>query len=209
MNPYLAAVVVVNVSPAHNNGNPLAPGVITALLPDGKVNVRVWYDAPTHHLHPRPDHLTEVTIHDTTDPVAANRQGLYGAFWPNSPLHTEMEKLMAAQDDINAATAAITGLLTDIQAKVADATTQIGTLGTDLTAIQQQIASGQPVDTSALNTAAGSVASVQASLDSMGAALDTAVQNVTAVASPAAVPAEPPAGTGTGTVAAGDSGSAQ
>ena len=115
------------------------------------------------------------------------------------------EKIMAAQDDINAAVTAVTGLLTDVGAKLADANTQLATLATDLTAIQAQIANGQPVNTAALNTAVGNVAAVQASLDSTSAALDAAVANVTAVASPPApaAPAAPAA-----PVSAGDTGSA-
>ena len=102
---------------------------------------------------------------------------------------------MTAQDDINNAVTVVTGLLSDIQARVTDANTQLGTLATDLTAIQQQIAAGQPVSTAALDTVVGNVAAVQASLDSMGAALDTGVANVTAVAvPPAPAPAPAPAG---------------
>jgi peptidoglycan hydrolase CwlO-like protein len=111
-----------------------------------------------------------------------------------------MTELSQAQTDINTAVEVVTGLLTDVGDKLADVNTQLGTLATDLLAIQQQIANGQPVDTSALNTMVGNVAAVQASLDSTSAALDTAVANVTAVASPPApaVPAEPVAGGDTG-----------
>ena len=81
---------------------------------------------------------------------------------------------MAAQDDINAAVTAIHGLLSDVAAQVA-------TLGTDITAIQTEIANLQAggVDTSALDTAVASIAATQASLD-------TAVQNVSAIATPPA-----------------------
>ena len=65
---------------------------------------------------------------------------------------------MTAQDDINNAVTVVTGLLSDIQARVTDANTQLGTLATDLTAIQQQIAAGQPVSTAALDTVVGNVA---------------------------------------------------
>lgn len=79
---------------------------------------------------------------------------------------------MAAQDDINAAVASVTALLSDISA-------QNVTIGTDLTAIQAQLAAGQPVDTSALDSAVANVQSVQA-------ALDQAVAAVSAVAAPPA-----------------------
>src|ERR1700758_1156470 len=156
--PYLGAPVLVNVDAAHNNGSPVAPGRITALRPDGRVNVRVFYDTAPHLLSRHaPEHLAGVAFHDTTDPAAANRLGQYGAFWPDGPdlaaILYNQEIIMAAQDDINAAVTAVTGLLSDVSAKVTDVTAQVATLGTDLTAIQAQIAAGQPVDTSALNTA--------------------------------------------------------
>ena len=80
---------------------------------------------------------------------------------------------MSAQDDINAAVAAVGNLLTDIGAQVTQ-------LGTDVTAIQAEIASlqGQGVDTSALNTLVSSVAATQASLDN-------SVSSATALVPPA------------------------
>ena len=81
-----------------------------------------------------------------------------------------LDKIMAAQDDINAAVTAVTGLLTDIQGQVA-------TLATDLQQIQALLASGQTVDTSALDAAVANVAGIQS-------ALDSGVSAVTAVASP-------------------------
>lgn len=81
-------------------------------------------------------------------------------------------KIMAAQDDINAATAEFTTLLGDLQ-------TQTASLVTDLTALQTTIASGQPVDTSALDAAVASAAGVQQ-------ALDTAVGSINTTATPPA-----------------------
>jgi hypothetical protein len=205
--PYLAATVVVNVAPAHNNGSTLAPAIITAIRPDGKLNVRVLYDAPSHSLvHPHADHITEVVFHDTDDPEAANRQGLYGAFWPQSGIATildNQEKIMAAQDDITAAATAIT-----------DAANTMSTVATDLQAVQANIqaeiaalnaqiaAAGAPVDTTALNTAVEGLAAPVAALQ----AADTALDGLETPAAPA--PAAPASGTAGSTVSAGDTGTA-
>lgn len=90
-------------------------------------------------------------------------------------IEQKADRIMTAQDDINNAVIAVTGLLTDISAQVAQ-------LGTDLTAIQQELASGQPVSTTALDSAVQQVSAAQA-------ALDTAVASITGLA-----PAAPPAG---------------
>jgi len=87
-------------------------------------------------------------------------------------------ELMAAQDDINAATQAFQGVLTDLQAQAA-------TLVTDLAEIQAAVAAGQPVDTSALNAVVANAQAVQS-------ALDTAVANIDAEAASVTPPAPQP-----------------
>ena len=122
MNPYQGATVLVNVDAAHNTGQPLAPAIVTAVNGDGTVNARVLYDAEPPAAfghHHRPEHLASVTFYDTADAGEANKAGLYGAFWPDAPqqqeiatILTNQEKIMAAQDDITAAAAAITSAST-------------------------------------------------------------------------------------------------
>jgi hypothetical protein len=85
-------------------------------------------------------------------------------------LDKRLEKIMASQDDVNAAVTAIQGLLTDLSA-------QTSTILTDVTAVQSQIGSGQAVDTSALDSAVSGIQSVQT-------ALDSAVSNLTTIAEP-------------------------
>ncbi len=85
-----------------------------------------------------------------------------------------MTEVSQQQTDINNAVAAITGMLTDIKAQNAQ-------LATDLANLQAQLASGQPVDTSALDSA---VAQVQATQT----ALDTAVQSITNLAPGSSTP---------------------
>jgi hypothetical protein len=79
---------------------------------------------------------------------------------------------MSAQDDINAAVTAVTGLFTDLQAQVTQLATDVNELGA-------LIQSGQPVDTSALNNITATVAGVQATVDN-------AVSSVTALTPPPA-----------------------
>jgi hypothetical protein len=90
-------------------------------------------------------------------------------------INAKLGVLLTAQDDINAAQAAITALLTDIQAQVA-------TLATDLTAIQAELAAGGQVSTTALDSAVGQIGAVEAALD----------QGVAAVTTAATPPATPP-----------------
>ena len=219
MNPYQGATVLVNVDAAHNNGQPLAPAVVTAVNGDGTVNVRVLYDAePTApawgHRHQQ-EYLARVTFYDTADAGEANKAGLYGAFWPDAPqqqeiatILTNQEKIMATQDDITAAAAAIT-----------NASTVISTVATDLGNVQSLItgtlaafqAANPAVDTSALNTAVGALNAPLAALQAADSALDTAASAAaSAVTTTPAVPAAPAAvaGTAGSTVNAGDAGSA-
>jgi hypothetical protein len=217
VNPYLGAVVVVNVDAAHNNGQPHAPALVTAVNPDGTVNVRVSYDAPPPEFsHRHREHLTGIAFHDTADPAAANVRGLYGAFWPQSPLQQEIatilenqEIIMAAQDDITAAAAAITNASTVISTVTAD----LGTVQTEiqnaLTAFQ---ADNPAVDTTALNTAVAGLSEPLSALQAADTALDTAASSAASAAgtgTPApAEPADPASGTAGSTVNAGDTGSA-
>jgi 3-methyladenine DNA glycosylase/8-oxoguanine DNA glycosylase len=90
-------------------------------------------------------------------------------------IETKLGGIMTAQDDINAAVAAVQGLATDIA-------TQVAQLGTDVTAIRAELTTlqGQGVDTSALNTLVSSIASTQSSLDTAV----TSVGNLVPVATP-------------------------
>jgi hypothetical protein len=213
-NPYQGAVVLVNVDAAHNNGQPLAPALVTAVNGDGTVNVRVQYDAepaPAFGHRNRPEHLPGVTFYDTADAGEANKAGLYGAFWPQAPsqdlteIHQEMEKIMAAQDDITAAVQAINTAVASVGAVATDLNTAAANIQAEITALNAQItaAGGTPVDTTALNTAVSALNAAVAPLQQAQAAVD-------ALETPAA-PAEPPApaeGTAGSTVNAGDGGSA-
>ena len=134
MNPYLGAVVLVNVNAAHNGGGPVAPGVITRLNEDGTVNVAVVYDAdPAGFLHHRPATVTSAVFHDTTDPAVANKAGLYGAFWPASTIQAEIDELMADQEKLMSEQA-------DFQADVAALGSFLTGLTAQLTAIQAALA---------------------------------------------------------------------
>lgn len=89
----------------------------------------------------------------------------------------KVEKLMTSQQDVDAAVTAVQGLLTDVQ-------TQVTAIATDVTAIQQLLANGQTVDTTALDSVVATVQGVQSSLDQ-------GVSQLNALANPA--PATPPA----------------
>lgn len=93
---------------------------------------------------------------------------------------------MTAQDDINAAAVAIQAVATDLATNLATFSTQLDTLTNVLTLIQQEMSAlrGMGVDTSALNTAVGTLNT---------AALDTAMQGlVTAVANAQALTTSQP-----------------
>lgn len=81
---------------------------------------------------------------------------------------------MTAQDDVNAAVTAISGVTTDLA-------TTVGNIQTEIANLNAQIAAGggTPVDTSALDTAVTALQQAQASVD----ALET----------PATPPVTPPA----------------
>jgi len=90
-------------------------------------------------------------------------------------VNLKLDVLMSQQDAIDSDVQAIAAALTAVQGDAA-------TLVTDVQAITAKIATGQPVDTSALDALVASAQSVQA-------AIDTATAQVTALA-----PAAPPAG---------------
>jgi hypothetical protein len=69
-----------------------------------------------------------------------------------------LEKIMSAQTDINSAVTAIQNLLTDVSGNVT-------TILADVKALQAALASGQTVDTTALDAAVADIAAVQSSLD--------------------------------------------
>jgi hypothetical protein len=84
-------------------------------------------------------------------------------------LNRKLEKIMAAQDDINAAGQAIIGLLTDMQADIAE-------IGNGVTAIQAALAAmPAAVDTTALDAAVAQIAQAQASLDASAASVANVV----------------------------------
>jgi hypothetical protein len=208
--PYLGAVVLVNVDAAHNNGSPVAPALVTHVGGDGSVNVRVLYDGPPSHLHPlgerhRPEWLTGVAFHDTTDPAVANRHGLYGAFWPAAPAQAAAsdieERIMALQDEINTAAATLVTATNTISQVAAD----LGTVKSDIAAALASFQADNPAaDTSGLNAAVAGIAGPLAALQAADTALGAAVPAPAAPAEPA--PAEPAAPAET--VSAGDTGSA-
>lgn len=209
--PYPGALVLVNVDAAHNGGSPHAPAVVTAVRPDGRVNVRVTYDGPPSDQYPgarhRPEYLTGVEFHDTADPAAANRHGQYGAFWPPGLMlaaailqnqETIMSELSQQQSDVNAAAATLTSAATTISTVASDLGNVLSSINAELASLNAQIAAlGTPVDTSALDTAVAGLAAPLAALQAADAALD-AIETPAATTTPA--PAAP--------VASGDSGSA-
>lgn len=94
-------------------------------------------------------------------------------------LERKVNQIMSEAADIANAVTVVTNLLNDVSS-------DNQTILADITAIQDQIANGQPVDTSALDAVIAKVSNVQSGLDS-------AVENLSNVASP------PASGTGTST----------
>jgi hypothetical protein len=92
-----------------------------------------------------------------------------------SALSTKVSKFMAAQDDINAATTALSGVVTDL-------TSTVQQLANEFAALQN--AAGVPVDVKPLEAIVVNLQNVQASIDAL------AVAN--APAAPADPPADPP-----------------
>lgn len=88
-------------------------------------------------------------------------------------IERKLDQIMTAQDDINAAVATVTALLTDLQAQTAQLATDLQTLTTEL--------QGQGVDTTALNQVTSQVAGIQQALD----------QGVTAITNLATPPPPP------------------
>ena len=74
-------------------------------------------------------------------------------------IERKADKIMAAQDDINAAVSAINAFLADLSADVQAITTIIEAGG-----------GGTPVDTSELNTAVGQLPDAQAAIDALAVA---------------------------------------
>jgi hypothetical protein len=68
-------------------------------------------------------------------------------------IEQKVDQLMAGQASIDAAVTAINNLLTD--------------LSSDVAAIQQQIAAGAPVDTTALDAAVANIPAAQAAIDAL------------------------------------------
>lgn len=204
MTPYIGAVVLVNVDAGYNNGPAVAPALVTDIGADGKLSVRVAYNRPSHHVSVwHPEHLTEVTFYDTPDPAAANRQGLYGAFWPPGPdlatILTNQEKIMAAQDDVTAAAAAMVAAANTISTVAADLTTAQANVQTEIANLNAQIAAaGSPVDTTALNSAVAGLSAPIAALQAADTSIDAL--ETPAPAAPAA-PATPVSGSDTGSAA--------
>jgi hypothetical protein len=105
------------------------------------------------------------------------REILAGINELNLKMGTIMTELSQQQADINNAVTAVTGLLTDIG-------TQTSAILADVTALQALIAAGQPVSTTALDSAVAGIAAVDT-------ALDSAVSSLSAVAVPAATGTTP------------------
>jgi hypothetical protein len=86
-----------------------------------------------------------------------------------STILQRLEKIMAAQDDINAADQAIVGLLNDMQA-------DISTIGTGVANIQAALAALPPeVDTTQLDADVANIAAAQASLDAAASSVANVV----------------------------------
>jgi len=86
--------------------------------------------------------------------------------WLRGRIHRieqQLEHIMTTQSqsqaDVNAANTAVVALLTDVSDDVA-------TILADVKSIQAALASGQPVDTTALDSTVAGIAAVQSSLDS-------------------------------------------
>jgi hypothetical protein len=211
MTPYVGAPVVVNVAAQHNGGSPVAAGIVTGIPAENRVNVRVSYDTPEHHVHRhRPEWLADVPFHDTADWTSANKGGLFGAFWPAGALEMQiaiilqqqeqiMTEVSQAQQDVNAAAAAFTSAASTISTVAADLGSVLSNVQAQLTALNAQIAAlGTPVDTSALDSAVQGFAAPLAALQSADAALDAIETPAPSAGTTTTAPATP--------VAAGDSG---
>jgi chromosome segregation ATPase len=92
-----------------------------------------------------------------------------------SDINEKLEKIIMSQQNLENDVTALTAVFTDIQGDV-------GTLVTDLTAIQSELAAGNPVDTSSLDALVTTAQGIQTSLDS-------AVAGITGAATPPAPPA--------------------
>lgn len=90
-----------------------------------------------------------------------------------------LDAIIVSQASIDNAVTTVTNFLTDLS-------NDNQTILADLTAIQQQIANGQPVSTAALDAVVGKVGAVQTGIDS-------ATQQLTAVANPTPPPPPPAA----------------
>lgn len=110
---------------------------------------------------------------------------LHAPIWQATPESTHVmlirilqnqEKIMAAQDDVNAAVTAIQAVVTDLGTAATNIQAEIANLNAQIAA-----GGGQPVDTTALDTAVTALKQAQAGVD----ALETPA--------PAPAPAEPAA----------------
>jgi hypothetical protein len=75
-------------------------------------------------------------------------------------IEEKVDKLMAAQDDVDAAVTALTSFLSDLS-------TQVQAIGTILTA------DGTPVDTTALNNVVAQIPAAQAAVDALASGTST------------------------------------
>lgn len=75
MKPSLGRIVLVPMDPTTNNGNELAPAVITRVWNDTLINVKVLTDAPLDQWR------TSLTLLDQA-PIEGVPAGLHMAWWP-------------------------------------------------------------------------------------------------------------------------------
>jgi hypothetical protein len=203
MNPYKGATVLVNVAPDRNNGSTIAPAIVSAVLPSGRLNVRVLYDeSQLNAPHPYSDYIPGVAFHGAADPAEANKQGLYGAFWPQPQLQQEIATILTNQENIMSGLTDLQDANTAQAAAIAAMQAEWTTFLADVTAALSNADSDAAVE-SAAQLVAQQTAAISAQTAAMQAA-DPA--NASTSAAPAA-PAAPASGTAGSTVNAGDAGS--
>jgi hypothetical protein len=178
VNPYVGAPVIVNVGGAQADGSDVAAGLITAVRPDGRVNVRVQYDGPDEHFHHHPEWLEDVPFYDTSDYLSANQGGLFGAFWPGGSMQDQLlqtiieqqEKIMTALDALKAADVAlkseVTTAIADWATTLANASNDpaVQAVADDMNAMVTQIKAADPaVTTTPSSTSTGTPVSSSSS----------------------------------------------
>lgn len=111
----------------------------------------------------------------------------------NSQILERLERIMMSQASIDAATAEITSIVTDVQAQIAQLGTDFTGIQAEVTNLEAQVAAGQPVNLTALNAAVAQAQSTMSGLDPAVAQITGLVPAPAAAPAPAA-PAAPAAG---------------